>query len=70
MVKDIEGILALDKPYYESQIEQLDIIKAKNINLERENKELRELLKKMETPLETSKNGIKKTTRKKQDGTK
>ena len=67
LVKDIDAILTIDKVYYEKQLDQMDDIKAKNISLERENKELREIIKKFETPLEKPKNAPKKATRKKQD---
>ena len=70
LVKDIDAILTIDKAYYEKQLEQMDDIKAKNISLERENKELREIIKKFETPLEKPKNTPKRATRKKQDETK
>lgn len=67
LVKDIDAILTLDRPYYERQLDQMDEIKAKNISLERENRELREIIKKFETPLEKPKNASKKGTKKKQD---
>ena len=57
LVKDIDAILTLDKPYYEKRIDELE---EKNAVLERENKELREIIKKIETPLEKPKNSPKK----------
>ena len=67
LVKDINGILTLDKPYYEERIDELE---GKNISLKRENEELREIIKKLETPQEEANNSLKKTTRKKQNDTK
>lgn len=64
LVKDIDAILTLDKPYYEKRIDELE---EKNVVLGRENKELREIIKKFETPLEKPKNSPKKATKKKQD---
>lgn len=67
LVKDIDAILTLDKPYYEKRIDELE---EKNVVLGRENKELREIIKKFETPLEKPKNSPKKTTKKRQDESK
>ena len=67
LVKDIHAILTVDKPYYEGQLEQIEEIKAKNSDLKRENKELREIIKKFETASEKPKNSPKKTTKKKQN---
>lgn len=67
LVKDIDAILTLDKPYYEKRIDELE---EKNATLGRENKELREIIKKFETPLEKPKNSPKKTTKKRQDESK
>lgn len=64
LVKDIDAILTLDKPYYEKRIDELE---EKNVVLGRENKELREIIKKFETPLEKPKNSPRKATKKKQD---
>ena len=64
LVKDIDAILTLDKPYYEKRIDELE---EKNDVLGRENKELREIIKKFETPLEKPKNSPRKATKKKQD---
>lgn len=67
LVKDIDAILTLDKPYYEKRIDELE---GKNAILEHENKELREIIKKLETPLEKSKNSPKKATKKQQNDSK
>lgn len=67
LVKDIDAILTLDKPYYEKRIDELE---EKNAVLEHENKELREIIKKLETPLEKPKNSPKKATKKQQNDSK
>ena len=67
LAKDIHAILTVDKPYYEGQLEQIDEIKAKNSDLKRENKELREIIKKFETTQEKPKNSKKKASNKKTD---
>ena len=67
LVKDIDAILTLDKPYYEKRIDELE---EKNVVLGRENKELREIIKKFETPLEKPKNSPKKATKKGQNESK
>ncbi len=67
LVKDIDAILTLDKPYYEKRIDELE---EKNATLERENKELREIIKKFETPLEKPKSSPKKATKKGQNESK